>query len=61
MGFAFTVAMPTKGGKMKPHEELERYKKLRSITASRTDNIYELTRMRIVRVMRECEEVSYAA
>ena len=46
---------------MKPHEELERYKKLRSITANRTDNIYELIRMRIVRVMRECEDVSYAA
>ena len=34
-------------------EEMERHKKLRSITANRTDNIYELTRMRIVRVMRE--------
>ncbi|MBO4630540.1 MAG: hypothetical protein J5858_01320, partial [Lentisphaeria bacterium] len=46
---------------MKPHEELEWHKKLRSIEANRTDNIYELTRMRIVRVMRECEDVSYAA
>jgi len=46
---------------MNPHEELERHKKLRSITANLTDNIYELTRMRIVRVIRECEEVSYAA
>ena len=41
---------------MKPHEELERLKKLRSVTANRTDNIYELIRMRIVRVMRECED-----
>ena len=38
---------------MKPLEELERHKKLRSITANRTDNIYELIRMRIVRVVRE--------
>ena len=27
---------------MKPHEELEWHKKLRSIEANRTDNIYEL-------------------
>ena len=38
---------------MKPHEEMEWHKKLRSIEANRTDNIYELTRMRIVRVVRE--------
>ena len=38
---------------MKPQEELEWHKKLRSITATRTDNIYELTRMWIVRVVRE--------
>ena len=30
-------------------------KRCRRIAALRTDNIYELTRMRIVRVMRECE------
>lgn len=47
---------------MKPHEELEWHKKLRSIEANRTDNIYELTRMRIVRVVREYEgEVEWAA
>ena len=47
---------------MKPHEEMERHKKLRSIEANRTDNIYELTRMRIVRVVREYEgDVEWAA
>ena len=38
---------------MKPQEELERHKKLRSIEASRTNDIDEPTRMRIVRVVRE--------
>ena len=43
-------------------EEMERHKKLRSVTSNRTDNIYELTRMRIVRVVREYEgEVEWAA
>ena len=46
---------------MNPQEEFDRRKNRRSITANRTDNIYELTRMRIVRVMREYEgEVEWA-
>ena len=47
---------------MNPQEELERNKKLRNITSNRTDNIYELIRMRIVRVVREYEgDLEYAA